>query len=335
MLVLVTGKPGNGKTLYTVSEIAKEFSNRRIFYWGIEGLNQLNWEPLESPEKWYEKPDGCVFIIDEAWKIFPVRSATGKVPKHCEAVSEHRHHGHDLVLITQDPKDIDAYVRRRVGRHVHIKRSRTGGERAIVRTLTDDVMEPDKSGWKNADKKQWMFPKASYAIYNSAQIHTHKKRIPRKLIFAVLLMLIAIFGYGYIGNAVYAKFDEPKVENEDNKGDTNPKTPGKNLLKKSFVNPQSIEQDLLTKEEWLIQFQPRVKGIPWSAPIYDDLVFEVREKPIPNCVSNKDRCWCYSQQGTRMDVSEYLCRNIVEFGYYNSNTTRVGGISNGIHTGLQ
>ena len=48
MITLITGTPGAGKTLYMVSELAKnkEFQGRKVFVDGIKGLKLDNIEPF-------------------------------------------------------------------------------------------------------------------------------------------------------------------------------------------------------------------------------------------------------------------------------------------------
>lgn len=57
-------------------------------------------------------------------------------------------------------------------------------------------------------------------------------------------------------------------------------------------------------------------GLPHTAPAYDE-VTKVARAPVPAaCVASAARCVCYSQQGTRLDTPEDLCRQIVKDGYF-------------------
>ncbi len=326
MLTLLTGKPGNGKGVYLLDRLLKEkaLQNRRIFVWGMELTAQCPYhiEPLAEPAHWYQLPDGAVIVIDECQKVFPPRAATSRPPQHAAAFAEHRHRGHDVILITQDPKDIDAYVRRKVGRHIHLKRSPTNGERATVRTLMNDVMDIDGRGWKGADKFEYVFNKSVYPWYHSADMHTHRRRFPRKLTYAICLLGFVAMGYSYISYAVYQKTqDDGALAGVASEAKHEPAaTPSGAPPSPNTQTTTETGKDVLTTEAWLAQFTPRVEGLPWSAPIYDDLTREVREYPIPSCVVSekyKDKCLCFSQQGTRMDVDIELCRHIAYNGLFN------------------
>jgi len=69
--------------------------------------------------------------------------------------------------------------------------------------------------------------------------------------------------------------------------------------------------------QWIAEQQPRVQGLAYSAPIYDD-VTKATEAPYPAaCVrSENNGCRCYSQQGTRLDVPLELCGQIIERGFF-------------------
>ena len=324
MLTLITGKPGNGKGVYLLDEVLRQFPDRRIFVWGIKinDTSPYQIEQLEKPEEWYNLPDGSVVIVDECQKVFPPRSATSQPPVKCLQIAEHRHRGFDLIFITQDPKDIDAYVRRKVGRHIHIKRSVTNGERATIRILMNDVMDCDNRGWKGADKFNYNFNKKVYAWYHSSEIHTHKYKLPRKLIYAIILIVIIVVGYLYVANVVFNKSSSLiGVSNEDREvmqsHNATADLTGSYLDGDVSVDNESLD---ISGDEWLRLYTPRVEGIPWSAPIYDSATTSKRVyRPVPVCIASAERdnrCICHSQQGTRMAVSVELCRGIALNGYY-------------------
>ena len=68
--------------------------------------------------------------------------------------------------------------------------------------------------------------------------------------------------------------------------------------------------------EYLREQQPRVAGLAYTAPVYDEVTKPV-EAPYPAaCVKMGDRCGCYSQQATKLDVPKALCESIVSGGFY-------------------
>lgn len=68
--------------------------------------------------------------------------------------------------------------------------------------------------------------------------------------------------------------------------------------------------------EWLVERDPRVAGLAYTAPVYDK-VTQVTDAPYPAvCISTATRCVCYSQQGTRLDVADALCRQFAARGFF-------------------
>ena len=61
---------------------------------------------------------------------------------------------------------------------------------------------------------------------------------------------------------------------------------------------------------------PRIAGLAYSTPVYDEVVRPVRAPHPAACLAPKSRCQCHSEQGTRLDKPPKLCRSIVEKGFY-------------------
>ena len=65
-----------------------------------------------------------------------------------------------------------------------------------------------------------------------------------------------------------------------------------------------------------LNFLPRLKGVPQTAPAYDHLRSAVT-KPRPMCLMTVNRCLCYTQQGTLMvGYPTDLCRDHVINGVF-------------------
>ena len=177
MLNLVTGTPGAGKTLYTISSLA-DVEDRPIFYHGITDLN-LPWHAINDPEFWHkEVPDGAIVVIDEVQKIFPVRDHKKPVPDGIAAIETHRHRGIDIYFITQHPSLVDHHARRLVGSHIHVRRILTVRRLATLFKLGEAFDPKDKLELKRCEASSWTYPKKAYDYYKSAEIHTGQKIVP-------------------------------------------------------------------------------------------------------------------------------------------------------------
>lgn len=310
VITLITGVPGSSKTLNTINEILTNdtYQNRPVYYYNIPEVKLDDWQELTEDEakQWFQLPHGSVVILDECQRIFRPMKYGDKVPAYVEQLETHRHLGIDLFVITQHPKLIDTKVRRLVGRHLHFKRQ-FGMEWATRIEFQKCADDPDDYfQQKEAIKKRVKFPKKLYGVYKSSEEHTHKKKIPAKLYGVGIAIIVAIF---LMYQAVAGFGQKPETEQETQQMETGGSTGG--LLKTARVKET---EPVLTWQEKRI---PRVKNIPWSAPLYDD-VYEVKAFPRPQCIQRKvnNVCNCYTQQATPLDISQRECQKIVANGYW-------------------
>ena len=169
MITLITGTPGAGKTLYMVSELAKnkEFQGRKVFVDGIKGLKLDNIEPFPdgcgvlNMHEWAKEEEyhGSVFVIDEAQRVFPPRSSNSKAPDLVEFLHVHRHFGLDIYLITQMPARIDKNVRDLVGAHYHIHKNPLGFR---VKYYWDYCANNPRSEAKNGQRSVYRLDKKRF-----------------------------------------------------------------------------------------------------------------------------------------------------------------------------
>jgi len=299
MLTLITGQPGNGKTLYTLGVVEKlrQESGRPVFQSGIPEL-VLPWQDLPDPEKWFDCPPGSIIVIDECQRIFPPRKQGAAVPDKVAQFETHRHLGFDVYLITQHPQLLDIAVRKLVGRHFHVVRT-FGRETAKIKQWERCVDPHDRSAQKEALETRFNFPKERFGQYRSAEIHTVKKDFPWK---PVLVLAGAIIGViALFGSAFWKVTDKPRERFEeaavDLAGEAAPVTEG----------PRSHwEAD---------SHEPRVEHWPWSAPFYDRSAKLQSVPRIIGCMSmrigNTHQCNCHNGQGVA-NVSESVCRDFME-----------------------
>lgn len=202
MITLITGLPGSGKSLFAVRELVKNSKSEDIrpAFADIDGLDydRLRAFPLEDATAWHELPDGSIIVMDECQRVFPPRSNGSKVPPHVSMLETHRHHGHDLYLITQAPRLLDYHVRSLVGRHIHITRP-FGTTRPRVYTYdgVNDKPEPERKPVPSKQKLE----RELFGYYHSATEHTHKSRLPGKVWAAMLGIPAIILGTGYFAVA--------------------------------------------------------------------------------------------------------------------------------------
>ncbi|MFM5655605.1 zonular occludens toxin domain-containing protein [Aeromonas veronii] len=324
MITLITGVPGGGKTLYTVHEILQPESKagRQLFVDGIPELvipHEVAPDLLEWPD-W--APHGAHIIVDEAQRIWRPE-ASGKTPHRSIAEFEtHRHRGLDFTIITQHPNLIHANIRRLVGRHIHLRRTAFG---VIAYEWSECKTSPD-TAWKSAvTKLRWKHPKSSFGLYKSASIHQQVKfRIPKAVWFIaipVLLSPLLIWGLYKVFTQGFA----PPVPNASTAKAAPPPSspfsmtpaPAQPVAEQQGA-PVAVASTPKPEKEVDIResFIPRVYGEPNTAPAYDHLRTVVVMPVVAACIADADRCMCYTQQMTKVDMPEAQCRERVARGEF-------------------
>jgi zona occludens toxin len=305
---LVTGLPGHGKTLYTLQSVRDQAAreSRPVFQSGIKGL-KLPWQEWK-PEEWEQLPANSIFVIDEAQFPFPVRGR-GEPPEWIGRLSVHRHLGIDFVLITQDPMLLDNHVRRLVDQHMHVVR-KFGTHWATIHEFANGVKQNVSQSRAGSIRHEWKYPKDVFDLYQSAELHTVKSRVPARV--WILLSVPVIFG-GLVWYAYHRLNPEASGKRlRDQIG--GPGAPGQSLP--GGMRPGGGQVATMSTAEYLKANVPRVPGLAYTAPIFDE-VTKPNEAPVPAaCVSNKSRCKCYSQQATPLEMPEQLCRDIVAGGVF-------------------
>ncbi|WP_211453008.1 zonular occludens toxin domain-containing protein [Collimonas antrihumi] len=310
MITIITGLPGNGKTLYALwfVKMWAEKDNRPVFYSGINDL-KLPWTEIDA-DKWFDAPPNSIVVIDECQRVFRPRTATKEVPKHVSELETHRHKGIDLVLITQHPSLADIALRRLAGKHMHVVR-RWGTQSATVHEWPAVKDNCDKNpGRKDSIKHAWKYPKAVYEYYKSAEVHTVKRHIPMRVIMLFVIPLLLI-GAGYYFYHFVMKRVHPELQLQATaQGQQMVGTAQGGVQRASYKNAKDDAQ------QFMFDRTPRVAGLPQTAPRYDE-VTKPTTAPVPAaCVANAKRCDCFTQQATPINVPDLLCRDIVARGYF-------------------
>lgn len=301
MITLITGLPGAGKTLYAINLVQAEQGVRPVFYHGIPEL-KLDWFELDNPDDWYKVAQGSIVLLDESQKSFRPRSVGSNVPAHISALETHRHDGIDLYLITQHPMLLDSAVRRLIGRHYHVVR-KFGMQRSTVHEWGEVKSDCDKSR-SDSIRHEFAYPKKTFDLYKSAELHTHKRRLPMRIYF-LLVAPFVVAGLIWFGVHSFKASRENSIAliSHPNAVGTSGSLDGGGTKK-------------VSTPEYLSDRMPRIAGLSYTAPAYDG-VTKPDDAPYPAaCVSSKAKCSCFSQQATSLDVPESLCRQIVSRGYF-------------------
>jgi hypothetical protein len=304
MIRLNTGLPGAGKTLNSISELMKkaEAENRPVYFNGITDCKVPGWVHLDNPEEWWKLPPNSYILIDEAQRVFRPRAYSSQVPQHVAELETHRHKGLDLWLITQHPKLLDTSVRRLVEQHVHYVRA--FGSHAATRHEWGECQD-DPQQRSESIRTLVPYPKEVFALYKSAEVHTHKRRIPARLLMLVAIpVVLAGLVYG-VTQTLGPKKKPAEVTAADAKKGSAPEG--------SSPKPAATT---LSPADYVARYVPRVPGLPHTAAAYDE-VTKPKTAPRPAaCMQMGDRCECFTQQATRIAMEPSMCAQVVARGYF-------------------
>lgn len=134
MILLFCGLPGSGKTYESVTKIVANLANGREVFTNIDGLddpdcrhvikelcdmddftfeNSLHFlQPDQVPNFWDYVTEKSFVLIDECHKYWNARDFSKSDNRALsDWASTHRHHGIDVVFMTQKPEKLDSQVR--------------------------------------------------------------------------------------------------------------------------------------------------------------------------------------------------------------------------------
>ncbi|MBB4225609.1 zonular occludens toxin domain-containing protein [Variovorax guangxiensis] len=325
MLYLRTGGNGSGKTLLTLKDVralqletgrpvcinirpATDEKKPNQPYCNIkaEKLEEFGWKKIRF-EDWEAQDDNTIFLIDECHYDLPVRS-TKVPPPHIQRLTEHRSRGFDFFLLTQHPKNIDSFVRNLVqapGWHEHIKR--IGGALPVAQFHQWDAVKLQCEAFgsaKDANSKTRPYPTEVYTWYDSATIHTGRKRIPWRVWFILIAPMLILWlfwsGFSQVGKGSTGKQSSAAAETVSARS-----------------NGGAAANHVKTPAEYVASYQPRIPALLHTAPVYDGLTVPKRV-PVPAaCVEMPSKgCKCYTQDATPYPVDLAMCRQIVAHGVF-------------------
>ena len=327
MIILQTGVPGSGKTSSVIALLMQDESythftdkdgikkKRPLF---VNGVNELKLEHIELTDEQIRQqplqdflPYGSLVVIDEAQRLYPTRSAGSKVPPYIESLATHRHHGLDIVIITQHPSFLDSFVRRLVQRHLHIRILPVGRK---VYEWNECVDQPDASmNTDRAIESRFSLPKEVFDQYKSAEVHTKpKRRIPKSLIFlALFLPLLTVYGINFY-NRMAERYGGKEQEQSAQVGQKQRQPVESATAGRNYKTVEQEKSQSLTAE----MFVPTIPEKPESKPIYDNVRQVKQFERVAACIKGgKTGCTCYSDQATPIrEIPADKCRRYAAKG---------------------
>lgn len=328
MIYLFTGNMGTGKTSRVVSMILNNEDglfkmkledgtevDRPLYFCHIDGLDKRKFNAHELTEEEIMSaplrdiiPQGAVLIVDEAHYTYPVRAAGRPVPPYIQELTELRHLGHTVILMTQHPSQLDVFVRNLVSKHTHLERKAVGMKQYSWYKCVTNLDNP--AGVSGVESASWKPPKDAFKYYKSSSQHQKfKKNIP-----LAVWALVAIFGFmawkGYNVYQIY-KQGSGQVEVVQSVSDLSASEPQAINETEQSKSPHDINSNLKPTD-----FVPTLAEKPESKPIYDNVRQVKTFEYIAGCVEGGNSgCTCYSDQGTPLkEITKTMCKDYVRNG---------------------
>ncbi|SFF12783.1 zonular occludens toxin family protein [Nitrosomonas sp. Nm166] len=322
-ITLITAVPGAGKTIYAVWNILKPAveAGRTIYTAAIPELKlptirkgykdirkwhereyieianeyQQDLPEDEIPSKLLNFQEGSLIVIDEVQNLWP--SGGSKEPSEdITYLTKHRHHGLEIVLITQAPQLVHQKVLAVVDKHLHIRKSWFG--RQIFEWPEYCSTTRAVSSRMSAVRNNYKLPKQAYGLYRSASMHvTQKMTVP---IFAYLIPLIIVFVGYFAYKSYHSVMDRAKPNQEttliaEEKALEKTLTPEKAPQTPQPAQPVHVPQPVRTIN-YVVSDQ-----VDWSK--------------VGGCLSNETQCICYGHNAERLVVPNETCRIGAKHGW--------------------
>jgi zona occludens toxin len=329
MLYIRTGANGSCKSLFTLADVRekqlKELRpvcvivgdatdpTRQYVKIKPEKVQEFGWTTCRF-EDWWDQPDGTIFLADECHNYLPKRPNGSPVPKHVSRLAEHRARGMDFFLLTQHPSNIDSFVTKLVGSpgwHQHLKRAFGASHMTSVLqwSAVNNTCEKDGSG-RSAQVTMRPQPKEVYAWYDSAELHTGKRKIPRQFWMVVVGVPIALGMMFMAGKLMWDRTHKAPAVADGSAAVAGSVTgaPGAAGAAREHVS---------TPAEYAASYRPRIAGLMHTAPAYDKLTEPKRVPVAAACVSMPSKgCKCFTQDATPYPIDQAMCESLVKHGAF-------------------
>lgn len=321
MLTAITGVPGSGKTQLAVKKLLEYHQanqalppdDQRPIYSNIKGLKLPH---AVSPDDWRECPDNSVIFYDECqeYDIFAkTKRGSRSESEIIQALETHRHRGIDIYFITQDISYLCAHLRGLIGLHYHVTRPMGANVASVFVWRHGKTSSPELARTQAGAEDKFLFnySKKLYNLYNSATVHTHKMKIPKRVIFWVLLPLLLIGG---------AYYQATKSSTKEFYGIKDKEEKTLDQASKDFATGEAIQQEQPPKPEKTQLISYNVND-PYQI---DNSKFNRQVVNYPDfagCIQFDNNCSCYTQQGTKLDVDAKICKQGLKelpFNYFNN-----------------
>lgn len=235
----------------------------------------------------------------------------------------HRHWGFDIILVTQKPDLLNAFVKAACSEHLILRRL-FKMELAVIYTFTEIQDHFGNATRKNAISWSiWFFPKHLYKYYISAEQHTAKASFPWWMKFGAAtfagLVCLSIYkttdgSFGLFKNDQEQNAQQvaPVQPTQQTTASANPNQPKQQIQDLSNICRQAVNVETPECKKWFDELSKNGGSLGYVQTfVYDaNKPFDVEYTPtdlepkdfprFKNAIVYNGKCTAYSQQGTIM-----------------------------------
>ncbi|MGF1748211.1 zonular occludens toxin domain-containing protein [Vibrio cionasavignyae] len=272
----------------------------------------LSWNQIQDPTLVHELPAGSVILVDEVQNIWSSRSSSKVLTPDLEFVTVHRHSANHLVYISQNFKDVDPVITRRISHFTYYKFF--GGDYLYRYEHNDFFDISSKTDLRRVEPVKIKRDARYYGLYLSAIAHTQKVKLAPamikniKLFSIYILVFIALLYFGF--NSSIAQPVRERMFGVDDIESKTSSPVDTRVIVESSASSSNVDTSYLDK------FISRFDIMPSSAPFFDDLTANPRVYPKLSCIQYDDKCACFTQQLTAYDVTDFTCKTIAKNGSF-------------------
>lgn len=250
------------------------------------------------------------------------------------SLTMHRHFGIEIYFITQKPFKLNDSVKASVVEHLILRRL-FKLKAATIYNFAELQEQFGYSTRKNAlSWRFWLYPKQMYKFYISAEEHNQAKKIPLSLIFWLLVPILLIV------SAMKNSFDSPlfsgvleyfgfksktpvaeQVAQNQQSSPTQQTQSNDSSIDCNLTNNLHLERCQRYQKEKNQELQSNVRqaiGYNPNDPFKDlsaSFAYQASTQPVfSGCIKYEGKYYGYTQQGTKLNVSEADCKKLIDNG---------------------
>lgn len=332
----------------------------REIYSDIEGHAEKCDFIKPAPKDWRDVPHDSIIFMDEIHKRPEYCDNDGKMSQNPMIVdlTTHGHHNKDIILMTQDPERLNKGIRKLVEKMYLVKRPIQKPPFATIYEFERWLRDP----WQAAastrsvnyqDSYKFFYKKKWQDMYTSASAHTSIQfKIQSKFIYAIIAIVVLMS----LSWVLFTKSGGDKLARNAIGGITGQKPTEENKIPTS--NEQAVSSSLQNLEtecrkgvnvekpecvKWFNELTKNGASVstgdnrqttvsynpnqPYDNEIQNQVSYQVTAKPVfSGCMKTGNKYQAYTQQGTKLDVSQADCEKLIQnndrpFNYFATNNT--------------